>query len=90
MVFSYSDINPASSSSTNDESTSVASDMKLIKSSLATGLHLIVAVVASFVIGYFAGKQTDGKDRTVRRFSIIIAIPTRYYVFCIQSYNTHC
>ena len=36
-----------------------------LRAALSTALNMLVALAASFAIGFYAGRQTDGRERTV-------------------------
>lgn len=46
---------------------SLAADIKVLKATFAAGMNMVVAVGASFGIGFYVGRQSDGQDRTVLR-----------------------
>lgn len=40
------------------------SGVRELRSALSTALNMVVALAASFAIGFYAGRQTDGQERT--------------------------
>jgi predicted cobalt transporter CbtA len=67
---------------------SVGEDMHALRGAMSTAVNMVAAVAASFAVGYYAGKGTDGTQRTGFLFGLagaIIVLVVEMALFIIRA-----